>query len=162
MSSTPNRASNPAGKPRRKDITLDLSTARQMLPLIKSIVSDIVRFRITLNRLAPEQERLERHRRDLVWEERNRRYQLQEEITTARQHLAVAVSELKSLGINLVDDLAGEVDFPTKINGRSAAFNWKMGEEGLTHWHYTGEDQLRPIPADWSHATAGAIRSRRP
>ena len=162
MSSTPNRASNPTGKSRRKDITLELSTARQMLPLVRSIVSDIVRFRIKLNHLAPEQERLDRHRRDLVWEERNRRYQLQEEVTSTRQDLAAAVGELKSLGVSLVDDLAGEVDFPTKINGRSAAFNWKMGDDSLTHWHYTGEEQLRPIPADWSHSTAGAIHSRRP
>ena len=42
MSNTPNRASNSAGKPRKKDITLDLSTAQQMLPLVKSIVADIV------------------------------------------------------------------------------------------------------------------------
>ena len=55
MSSTPNRASNPAGKPRRKEITLDLTTARQMLPLVRSIVSDIVTSRTALNKLAPEE-----------------------------------------------------------------------------------------------------------
>jgi hypothetical protein len=142
-------------------MTLDLNTARQMLPLIKSIVSDIVRFRLAINRLAPEQERLDRHRRDLVWEERNRRYQLQEEVTTARQALTAAIGELKTLGVSLIDDVAGEVDFPTKINGRSAAFTWKAGEDGLTHWHYSGEEQLRPIPADWSYASATAVRSRR-
>lgn len=162
MSSTPNRASNPAGKQRRKDINLDLSTARQMLPLVKSIVSDIVEFRQQLNHLGPEQARLERHRRDLVWQERNRRYQLQEEITAAQNRMSGAISELKSLGVNLVNEQVGEVDFPTKINGRSAAFNWKVGEENLTHWHYNGEEQLRPIPADWSHSMAGAVGARRP
>jgi hypothetical protein len=162
MSNTPNRASNPAGKPRRKETTLDLNTARQMLPLVKSIVSDIVHFRTTLNHLAPEQQRLERQRRDLVWEERQRRYQLHEEIAAARQKLTNAIGELKSLGVSLLNELSGEVDFPTKINGRSAAFSWKMGEDGLTQWRYSGEEQLRPIPADWSYSTAGAIRSRRP
>jgi hypothetical protein len=49
----------------------------------------------------------------------------------------------------LVDDEAGEVDFPTRINGRAAAFTWKLGQDGVSHWHYQGEDQLRPIPADW-------------
>jgi hypothetical protein len=162
MSSTPNRASNPTGKPRRKESTLDLNTARQMLPLVKSIVSDIVQFRHTLNHLTPEQERLERHRRDLAWEERNRRYQLQEEITAARQRLTHAVGELKALGVKLVNELSGEVDFPTKINGRSAAFSWKVGDDGLTQWRYTGEEQLRPIPADWNPTLAGALRSRNP
>jgi hypothetical protein len=149
MSSTPNRASNPAGKPRRKEITLDLTTARQMLPLVKSIVADIVTFRQTILRLTPEQDRLDRHRRDLVWQERQRRYQLREEIAAAEKSIAGAVSELSALGVNLSDDESGEVDFPTKINGRSAAFTWKLGEEAVRFWRYTGEEQRRPIPADW-------------
>ena len=160
MSNTPNRASNSAGKPRRKEIPLDLSTARQMLPLVKSIVSDIVTSRLALNKLAPEQERLERHRRDLVWQERQRRYQIGEEIRAAEKSLNAALSELTALGLSLVDDESGEIDFPTKINGRSAAFNWKPGEDAVIHWHYTGEEQRRPIPTDWDQATATPIRYR--
>src|SRR5207244_13501749 len=104
MSNTPNRASNPAGKPRRKEITLDLPTARGMLPLVRSIVSDIVTSRTALNRLTPEQERLDRHRRDLVWQERQRRYQLQDEIRAAEKSITTALSELPDLGLNLIDD----------------------------------------------------------
>ena len=160
MSSTPNRATNPAGKPRRKEITLDLSTARQMLPLVKSIVTEIVSSRLALNKLTPEQERLERHRRDLVWQERQRRYQVGEEISTAERNLSAAAGELTTLGVNLVDDEAGEVDFPTKINGRSAAFNWKLGEDAVSHWHYAGDEQRRPIPADLETAAAAPIWQR--
>jgi hypothetical protein len=149
MSNTPNRASNPAGKPRKKDQTLDLPTAQQMLPLVKSIVSDIVTSRQAITKLTPEQERLERHRRDLVWLERQRRYQLKDEIAAAERTLTNALIELTGLGVNLVDDEAGEVDFPTKIHGRSAAFTWRLGEESLRNWHYSGEEQLRPIPKDW-------------
>jgi len=160
MSNTPNRATNPAGKPRRKEITLDLSTARQMLPLVKSIVSEIVSFRLALNKLAPEQERLDRHRRDLVWQERQRRYQVGEEITSTEKSLSSAAGELTTLGVNLVDDEAGEVDFPTKINGRSAAFNWKLGEDAVSHWHYAGEEQRRPIPAELEPAATAPIWQR--
>lgn len=161
MSSMPNRASNPAGKPpRRKEVTLDLPTARQMLPLVRSIVSDIVSSRHAINKLTPEQERLERHRRDLVWQERQRRYQVGEEISAAEKSLTVALTELKSLGVNLVDDEFGEVDFPTKINGRSAAFTWKYGEDGVAHWHYTGEEQRRAIPTDWDSPSPTPIRFR--
>jgi hypothetical protein len=149
MSNTPNRASNSAGKPRKKEVTLDLTTARQMLPLVKSIVTDIVNSRRALNKLTPEQERLDRQRRDLVWQERQRRYQISDEIAAAEKTLSAAVGELNGLGITLVDDELGEVDFPTKVNGRTAAFSWVVGEEGLRHWHYADEESRRPIPADW-------------
>ena len=60
-----------------------------------------------------------------------------------------------------MDDEAGEVDFPTKVNGRTAAFSWLMGEDGLRHWHYTDEESRRPIPADWDKAgTVTPIRFR--
>ncbi len=154
MSNTPNRAGNSAGKPRKKEVTLDLTTARQMLPLVKSIVSDVVTARQVLNKLSPEQDRLERQRRELVWQERQRRYQIIDEIAAAEKALAAALGELHGLGINLVDDEAGEVDFPTKVNGRTAAFSWLMGEDGLRHWHYTDEESRRPIPADWDKAGA--------
>ena len=153
MSNTPNRASNSAGKPRKKEVTLDLTTARQMLPLVKSIVTDIVNSRQALNKLTPEQERLDRQRRELAWQERQRRYQVADEIAAAEKAWTAAVSELNGLGVTLVDDEAGEVDFPTKINGRAAAFTWRFGEDGVRHWHYQGEDQLRPIPPDWEQHT---------
>ena len=161
MSSTPNRAGNSAGKPRRKEGTgLDLSTARQMLPLVRSIVTDIVRSRTALTQLVPEQERLDRHRRDLVWQERQRRYQVSEEIHSAERQVTHASAELSALGVGLVDADNGEVDFPTKINGRPAAFSWKLGEDALAHWHYAGEEQRRMIPADWDQPAATPIRFR--
>ncbi|WP_439628682.1 DUF2203 domain-containing protein [Gemmata sp.] len=148
MSNTPNRATNPAGKPKKKDVALDLTTARQMLPLVKSIVSDIINSRQTLSRLTPEQERLDRHRRDLVWQERQRRYQVRDEIAVVEQVLQTAEGELAGLGVSLIDEDAGEVDFPTKINGRPAAYTWRFGDAVVAHWHYQGEEQLRPIPTD--------------
>lgn len=160
MSNTPNRASNgSAGKPRKKEVTLDLTTARQMLPLVRGIVTDVQSARRAINRLVPEQERLERQRRDLVWQERQRRYQVIDEIAAAEKAWTTAVSELNNLGITLVDDEAGEVDFPTKVNGRTAAFSWLLGEESLRHWHYSDEESRRPIPADWDKA--GAVTATR-
>jgi hypothetical protein len=159
-SSTPNRATNPAGKPRKKEVALDLTTARQMLPLVQSIVADIVHTRLSIAKLTPEQERLERHRRDLVWQERQRRYQVSEEIRTAETALTNASAELTALGVGLVDADAGEVDFPTRINGRPAAYNWKYGEDGVVHWHYAGEEQRRPVPTDGDQPAATPVRFR--
>ncbi|MFM8271090.1 MAG: DUF2203 domain-containing protein [Gemmata sp.] len=160
MSNTPNRASNSAGKPRKKEVTLDLATARQMLPLVRSIVTDAVSARRALNRLAPEHERLDRQRRDLVWQERQRRYQVIDEIAAAEKAWVAAVAELNGLGVTLVDDESGEVDFPTKVNGRTAAFSWLMGEDALRHWHYSDEESRRPIPADWEDKSGSAAPTR--
>lgn len=132
-----------------------------MLPLVKHILSDIVGTQERLTKLAPEQARLDRHRHDLVWQERQRRYQVHEEIAAAERMMTNAVGELSDLGVSLLDPQAGEVDFPTKINGRAAAFTWKLGEdEKLAFWHYTGEEQRRPIPKDWDHASSLRYRGQ--
>ena len=143
---------------KRKDVAIDIATARQMLPLVKSIVSDIVNTRVRLDRLGPEQERLERNRRSLDWSARDRRYSLKDEVVIVEKELAGAVNELANLGVALVDAGSGQVAFPTRINGRPAAFSWQVGEDGLTYWHYAGEDLRRPIPQDWQGGAA--VRAR--
>lgn len=150
MSNFPNRASHPAGgKPRRKDVSLDLTTARRMLPLVRSIVSDIVETQNRLTKLAPERDALDDSRRALDWAARQRRYAVHDEVTQAEKALATAVEELGELGVTLADLKAGQVDFPTRINGRQAVFSWRLGEDGVGHWRYAGERSRRPIPADW-------------
>ena len=158
MSTPSRRTSQSSGKSRKKAVTLDLPTTRQMLPLVKSIVADIVGTKQRLTKLVPEHESLERNRRSLGWAQRQRRYSITDEIAQAERNLTGAVSELDALGLTLVDDLAGQVDFPTRINGRPAAFSWQLGEEGVAHWHYTGEPQRRPIPMDWQQGTPLRLR----
>lgn len=152
MNSSPNRASNPSGKPRRKEISLDYATTRQMLPLVRSIVTDIVDASKRLAALAPEQETLDEHRRLLTWASRQRRYAIRDEVVQTEKVLADATAELDNLGLRLVDAPNGRVDFPTRINGRSAAFSWQLGEDAVSFWRYGGEDLRRPIPADWQSA----------
>jgi hypothetical protein len=159
MNSSPNRASNPAGKPRRKTVILDLSTARQMLPLVRSIVADIVEINRRLAELAPQQAMLDEARRNLSWESRQRRYAVHEEVAKAEKNLASAISELDALGLSLVDGTRGRVDFPTRVNGRQAAFTWQLGEDGVGFWRYKDEELRRPIPEDWQTVTL-ALRHR--
>lgn len=158
MSGPSQRATGPTGQPKRKQTSIDLSTARQMLPLVESIVRDIVDTRKRMAHLSGEQDVLDRERRSLTWESRRRRYSLTDELNTANKAYSAAVGELSQLGVSLVDDDAGSVDFPTRINGRPAAFSWQMGEDGVRYWRYAGEDQRRPIPTDWQQGTA--LRSR--
>jgi len=151
MSQTPHSATNPAGKPRSKVVVHDLKKARQMLPLVASIVNDLVQHRRLIRQLTPEQEELFRNRRHLDWGGRQRRYRINEEIAAAERSFADALGELQGLGVQLVDDTIGEVDFPTKILGRPAAFSWRLGENSVSFWHYQGETMRRPIPSEWEH-----------
>jgi hypothetical protein len=153
MNDTPRRAFGASAKSKRKDVNLDLPTVRQMLPLVKCIVADIVDRRTHLNKLHPEQETLERHRRDLAWQERARRYQIQEEIVATEGAYKQAVSELKDLGLMIVDLNRGRVAFPTRINGRPAVFTWEPGEDGVNFWSYEEEELRRPIPNEWVPGT---------
>jgi hypothetical protein len=157
MNSSPKRASGPAGKSHRKDANLDLATAREMLPYVRSIVTDVVQTAETLKKLNPVQEMLEDTRRSLDWKNRQRRYSIQDEIRSAEDHLAEAVSELDSLGVRIVDTANGAVDFPTRIHNRPAAFSWQLGEDSLRFWHYAEEPLRRPIPLDW-HASGTLSR----
>jgi hypothetical protein len=129
-----------------------------MLPLVRSIVQDIVDTRQKLAHLSGEQDVLDRERRSLTWESRRRRYSVADELTNANKAYTSAVGELSQLGVSLVDDTTGSVEFPTRINGRAAAFSWHMGEDGVRFWRYSGEEQRRPIPVDWQPGTA--LRTR--
>ena len=119
-----------------------------MLPLVRSIVADIVDSKKALTDLSSEQDQLDRNRRQLEWSARDRRYSLRDEVAKAEQNYGKALTELDDLGVSLVDLANGRVDFPTRINGRSAAFSWQIGEEAVAHWRYAEEEQpgrSRPI-----------------
>jgi len=160
MSNSPKRAFGSSAKSKRNEVNLDLNTARQMLPLVRSIVGDIVAKEAELLKLHPEQDTLERHRRDLAWIERDRRYRIQEEITATEKALKAAVNELGELGIALVDRDEGRVAFPTRINGRPAMFSWQVGEENVNYWNYEEEEVRRPIPSDWTPGTPLRLKGK--
>src|SRR5262245_41846747 len=98
-----NAASNAPEKPGRGDIVLNLVTARRMLPLVQRVVNDILQSQKILDRLQPEQDRLDRQRRSLAWPERQRRYQLRDEVAEAERQLHDALQELGDLGLALLD-----------------------------------------------------------
>jgi hypothetical protein len=154
-----NAAFNTSEKPERRDFVLNLNTARRMLPLVQRVVGDILADRKILDRLQPEQDRLDRHKRELVWQERQRRYQVHEEVNTAERHIQAALEELSSLGISLLEPETGRIGFPTLVNDQRAFFSWQPGEETLASWHFAEETAARPIPASWwkiSESSMGA------
>src|SRR4051794_11391445 len=82
-----NAASNASELPDRREIVFNLNTANRMLPLVQRVVDDILTSRKALIKLEPERARLDRQKRDLVWQERQRRYLVHAEVAAVDQHL---------------------------------------------------------------------------
>jgi hypothetical protein len=148
------RASEAFEKRGNHDRNLTWLAANRMLPLVQRIVADVIECQHRLAHLQPEKERLDRHRRDLTWPERSRRYQLDDEIASGERALRAAFLELDGLGLSLLDGETGQVGFPTKVNNRRAFFSWLPGEQVLSHWQYADDGERRPIPASWTKGEA--------
>jgi hypothetical protein len=152
--STENRAPEAFENRGNHDRIFTWVAANRMLPLVQRIVAEFIDCQHRLLRMEPEKERLDRHRRDLAWPERARRYQLIEDIATSEQSLRSAFSELDGLGLTLLDIETGKVGFPTKVNNRPAFFSWLPGENALSFWQYADGGERRPIPASWTKGDA--------
>ena len=151
MKGHPKRASRPSRTHDRTEIVLDLPTASNMLPLVRQIVADMLDAEQNLGSLLWEQNGLERDRRDLSWPERQRRYFLLDEVARLEQRRKDMVSELKELGVQVLDTTHGRVGFPTIVNTKPAFFSWRPDENEVGFWHFAGDDdRRRPIPVNWT------------
>ena len=133
----------------RRDVVMTWTQAQSMLPLVRRITGDILARVERAAHIEPEKDRLDRHRRDLAWPERQRRYQLTEELVQIHADLQAAVHELDSLGVVLLDVELGLIGFPTLVNNQRAFFAWKPGDEGIDFWQFADASRRRPVPAVW-------------
>lgn len=147
-----NMAHSASERPERREVILNLATAGRMISLVRRIVTDIREQRRTLEPLRRDLELLDQSKRSLDWPQRQRRYQMRDEVALGEQRLNQALAELDELGVALIDIDLGQVGFPTLVNDRRAFFSWKLGEEGLSYWQFAGEGIRRPIPSSWAKA----------
>ncbi len=157
--STENRASGASERAGGRDKVLTWTAASRMLPLVRHIVADVMDCQTRLAKMQTEKDRLDRHRHDLSWPERSRRYQLQEEIAGGEGRLRDSLGELDGLGA-LLDRETGQVAFPTMVNKQRAFFSWRPGEEALAFWHYAAESERQPIPSNWTKVEAGRRKGK--
>jgi hypothetical protein len=148
-------ASDLGGHP---EAVLTLEQAERMLPLVGRVIADIVNLVKRVEAIEPEKDRLDRHRHDLVWLERQRRYQLTDELTRAVQDLQMARSELDALYVALLDPASGLVGFPTLVNNQRAFFTWKPGETGIEFWQFADGSRRRPVPEAWKEVHAARAK----
>lgn len=65
--------------------------------------------------------------------------------------LQAVVARFEEIGCLLKDVDTGLMDFPTLYRGNEVYLCWKLGENGITHWHRVedGFPGRRPIDADF-------------
>lgn len=121
-----------------KRFTLDEATA--MLPLVRSIVSDICQvFRTVTSR------RVELHRL-LRKGHRGAGRIYDDEMAESRADLQAEYDqiwrfreELESLGIILRQPEEGLIEFPTMIDCQAGFYSWRLGESSVAHYRLANE-----------------------
>ena len=114
--------------------TFTVEQANRALPLVRKIVADIVaehpRWKDLVSRyeLAAAGARPE-------WGESEEQLALRREIDAVAQRINGFVDELAGVGCLLKGFEDGLVDFYGLQDGRLVFLCWRLGEEGVTHWH---------------------------
>ncbi len=125
----------------------ETDTANRTLPLVRSIVRDVVEEFHSLRAAGREQRALEAETVVSGGAE--------ERLATLRDHVQAASSrverylrELDELGVELRDLETGLVDFPTIVNGEPAFLCWRPGEAEVLWWHSASQGfaDRRPLP----------------
>lgn len=155
------RESGASERPGSSDRILTWHKSKSMLPLIRRIALDVRGRHERLGQLYAELAHLEKNRRTLDWPQRQRRYQLEDEVAGVEAEVRALATELETLGVALLDGSCGMVGFPTRVNDRLAHFSWMPGEEELSYWCYAGDHKRRPVPHDWTLPNQPRPRSRK-
>lgn len=64
------------------------------------------------------------------------------------QRVKDAMAEIDAIGVQVKDLEIGLLDFPCKVDGRTILLCWKLGEQGITHWHSTTDGFAGRKPID--------------
>ncbi len=103
-----------------------LAQANKTLPLVKRIVSDVVRTHEHAMVLQAEIELLDDSKQATA---------LQTELKATSDKLHVFVAELSEIGCEIKDFKSGLIDFVGQHQGRDVNLCWRLGEEKIHFWH---------------------------
>lgn len=125
----------------------EVDTANRVLPLVRSIVEDVVREFRSLRTAGGQQRRLESHR-ESDEASASRLHALRTQVTESSTRIEGYLRELEELGLELRDLETGLIDFPTLIDGEPAFLCWRLGEDEVVSWHAAGQGfaERQPLP----------------
>lgn len=125
--------------PSRASKRFKLAEANRSLPLVRRVVSDIVK---THEQITSLQTSLEAAKHKDVGA-------IQTQIDRSVEQLQNYVEELHEIGVDLKDYQIGLVDFLGRHRGHDVCLCWKLGEETIGFWHeiQTGFAGRQPVSA---------------
>ena len=121
-----------------EETSLTVDEVNKRLPLVRSIVRDIVDLH---SDLAQRKQRLtslrERHpasaTADSVYEQEVQ--QMEAELSRDELTLGKYSKELQQIGGELTDAASGTVDFPGDLDGERISLCWRLDEPEILFWH---------------------------
>jgi len=121
-----------------EETLLTVDEVNQRLPLVKSIVRDIVDLHADISfrkqRLLSLRERHPAPKSvDSVYEQEVQ--QMESELSQDEGRLDQFSFELSQIGGTLTDPGMGRVDFPGDLSGERVYFCWQSGESEVLSWH---------------------------
>ncbi len=127
-----------------------LEQANATLPLVRAIVKDLVALSREVSERRERLAHLLRGRRELPANDpySDELVQIHGELEKDGRRLQDYVRELRELGAEPKDGLAGLVDFPAMIDGRVVYLCWKLDEPQIGFWHEldAGFPGRQPLP----------------
>jgi hypothetical protein len=125
----------------------DVAGAREMLPLVRSIIADVLdaQASVAMSQRALTAAELDGADKAEIW-------RAGDDLGERHKRLAAVQSELKKLGVHLLDTGRGDVGFPTIVNGALAYLVLRGEDDDVYQWRYCDQPKFRPIPKSWYHA----------
>jgi hypothetical protein len=130
--------------------TFTLSEAESLLPILESLLRSAMQAKATIEEVDAELEAL----RSRVFMNggmfvdalsvSRRKGEREKAIQRAKD----AVAEIDAAGVQVKDLDIGLLDFPCVVGEEVILLCWKLGEEGITHWHSTLEGFAGRKPID--------------
>lgn len=127
--------------------------ANAMLPLVRSIIRDIVELARDLRERQDRLSRIKPPERGVMLQAYEEEVALaQGDMGRDEEKMDQFFDELRRLGIELKDPLTGLIDFPAWMDDREVYLCWRLGEPDVAHWHEldAGFAGRRKLPAPTS------------
>jgi hypothetical protein len=138
------------GIPLMADRTFTLQEAQNLLPVLESLLRAAMDGKKLIEAVDTELQDLA-HRVMMsggllvnVVQMARRKAEREKAIHRVKDTLA----EINAIGVQVKDIDIGLLDFPCKVEGRIVLLCWKLGEQGITHWHTSSEGFAGRKPVD--------------
>jgi len=138
------------------DRSFTLDEAQSLLPILESLLRTAIEGKKLIETVDAELQELA-HRVFLsggllvnIIQVARRKAEREKTIQRVKDTLA----EIDATGVQVKDLDIGLLDFPCQVEGRTVLLCWKLGEQGITHWHDTSEGFAGRKPIDDRSAKA--------